>query len=309
MTRLNELSSDSLALRIAGHPFLVRGAEAVRLLRALQGFAGFIRPETEGCQTPLFVFDHCPDEPWPDRASLTPLFRFETEGYNCAFYRMHDGGFCFSMNRPGNDPEGFGWTFHPREKRFAVRGEVEVAPLRFALWQALGTAVLPLGTAAVHASAILWQEKAVLFLGESGTGKSTHTRLWQQYVPGSTLLNDDSPFLQTSSETDGAPCVWGSPWSGKTPCYHNIRRPLAGIVRLSQAPENRIRRLSTVEAVGALLPSLPPALAYAPDTRERLMDVVARTIERVPVFHLQCRPDAQAVRLSREAVFPFFPLP
>lgn len=302
MTPPDDLSDEVLALGVAGHTFLVRGTQAVRLLRALEGFAGFIRPGTGEDRAPLFTFEYRPGVFSQDRSSLTPLYRFETEGYDCSFCRTPQG-YSFSMSRPGNRAEGFGWTFHPGERRFAARGGIDVASLRFSLWQALGTAVLPLGTAAVHASTICWQEKAVLFLGESGTGKSTHTRLWQQYVPGATLLNDDSPFLQTRPEDDQAPCVWGSPWSGKTPCYHDIRRPLAGIVRLSQATDNRIRRLSVAEAVGALLPSLPPALAYAQHTRELLLDIVCRTIERVPVFHLQCRPDAQAVRLSREAVF------
>lgn len=74
-------------------------------------------------------------------------------------------------------------------------------------------------TVALHGSCIVYKGKAVLFLGESGTGKSTHTRLWRENIAGSKLLNDDSPI---------------------------VRYPLAGCVRLSQAPFNKIRRLSVV---------------------------------------------------------------
>ena len=55
--------------------------------------------------------------------------------------------------------------------------------------------------------------------------------------------------------------VHGSPWSGKTPCDRNESCPIAAVVRLSQAPHNRIRRLRPIESIGALLPSAPPAFA------------------------------------------------
>ena len=38
--------------------------------------------------------------------------------------------------------------------------------------------------------------KRFFFLGESGTGKSTHTRLWRENIAGSKLLNDDSPIVR-----------------------------------------------------------------------------------------------------------------
>ena len=51
-------------------------------------------------------------------------------------------------------------------------------------------------TVALHGSCIVYKGKAVLFLGESGTGKSTHTRLWRENIAGSKLLNDDSPIVR-----------------------------------------------------------------------------------------------------------------
>ena len=51
-------------------------------------------------------------------------------------------------------------------------------------------------TLAIHSSCIVYRDKAVLFLGESGTGKSTHTRLWRENIPEAVLLNDDSPMIR-----------------------------------------------------------------------------------------------------------------
>ena len=67
-------------------------------------------------------------------------------------------------------------------------------------------------TVALHGSCIVYKGKAVLFLGESGTGKSTHTRLWRENIAGSKLLNDDSPIVRYE---EGGVWVYGSPWSGK----------------------------------------------------------------------------------------------
>jgi hypothetical protein len=139
-----------------------------------------------------------------------------------------------------------------------------------------------------------------MFLGESGTGKSTHTRLWRENIEGATLLNDDSPFIGIR---DGKVVAYGSPWSGKTPCYKAESYPLRAIVRLSQAPHNAIRRLRGAQAMGALLPSLPPAFAYDGRLEEAMIDVLSAVLSKVPAYHLECLPDAAAAQLSHDTVF------
>ena len=150
---------------------------------------------------------------------------------------------------------------------------------------------------AIHSSVIVHSGRAVLFLGESGTGKSTHTRLWREHISGAQLLNDDSPIVRV---VEGVPTVFGSPWSGKTPCYRNESYPIAAFVRLAQAPHNRIARLPVVRAIGALLPSCPPAFAYDAQLQDNICDTLSQLIARVPVYQLECLPDADAARLSFE---------
>ena len=137
--------------------------------------------------------------------------------------------------------------------------------------------------------------RAVLFLGESGTGKSTHTRLWREEIPGARLLNDDSPIVRIVA---GVPTAFGSPWSGKTPCYRNESYPIAAFVRLKQAPHNRIDRLPVIQAIGALLPSCPPAFAYDAALQDNICNTLSQLLARVPVYQLECLPDAAAAQLS-----------
>ena len=299
-----------IILRVAGFRFAVQGEQAIAALRTLGGFAKFVREDSEKGEL-LFTFRHTADcegqtTGQTDTAS-PPVHRFQTEGITCVFSRTRQGGYSFRMQGCESPGQTFCWTYFPQEKHFAATGYLDSTFLRFALWQALNTALLPLGTTAVHSSVICAQGRSVLFLGESGTGKSTHTRLWQQHLPQVELLNDDSPFLQTVPA--GTPQAWGSPWSGKTPCYHDLHYPIAGIVRLSQAPANRIRRLSVVEAVGALLPSLPPSFAYDPEMKSQLLNIVSRTLSAVPVYHLACRPEREAAILSYNTLFPHSAIP
>ena len=172
--------------------------------------------------------------------------------------------------------------------------------LRFGIWFMLNIVAVQRLTAAVHSSVIVCHDEAVMFLGESGTGKSTHTRLWRENIAGATLLNDDSPFVGIR---DGRAVAYGSPWSGKTPCYKNECYPIRAIVRLSQAPHNQMRKLRSLQAIGALLPSLPPAFAFDEKLEDAVMNVLSAVVSKVPVYHLECLPNAEAAQLSHDTIF------
>lgn len=172
--------------------------------------------------------------------------------------------------------------------------------MRFGVWFMLNIVAVQHSVAAVHSSVIVCHNEAVMFLGESGTGKSTHTRLWRENIEGATLLNDDSPFVGVQN---GQVVAFGSPWSGKTPCYKNESYPIRAIVRLSQAPHNSMRRLRSLFSVGALLPSLPPAFAFDEKLEDAVMNVLSAVIGAVPVYHLECLPNAAAAQLSHDTIF------
>ena len=174
------------------------------------------------------------------------------------------------------------------------------AAIRFGLWFTLGIAAAKHCVAAVHSSTIVHGGQAVMFLGESGTGKSTHTRLWRENIEGATLLNDDSPFIGI---VNGKVMVYGSPWSGKTPCYKDESYPLRAIVRLSQAPHNKIRSTKGIAAIGALLPSLPPAFAYDPALKDCMFEILNKVLSTTELYHLECLPNAEAAEVAHKTLF------
>lgn len=155
---------------------------------------------------------------------------------------------------------------------------------------AYAMAVINHGAVSIHASAISYRHEAILFLGRSGTGKSTHADLWRAYADGAVLLNDDNPTLRLEA---GRLIAYGTPWSGKRGCYRNVGLPVRGIVRLSQGAENRYRALNEGEAFMALLPSCSAVLS---DERmeDQLCDLLGKIAQHTRIGHLQCRPDRQA---------------
>lgn len=156
-------------------------------------------------------------------------------------------------------------------------------------------------TALFHSSVISYRGKAYMFLGESGTGKSTHSSLWLKYIDGTELMNDDNPVVRVLD--DGSIRVYGSPWSGKTPCYRNISYPLGALVALSQAPQNAIRRLKPLEAYAALMMSIS---GKRWDTRlaEGLHETENLLATNAKMWHLDCLPDEEAAKLCCSSLTP-----
>lgn len=155
-------------------------------------------------------------------------------------------------------------------------------------------------TLLMHASVIAHNGKGYLFLGKSGTGKSTHTSLWLKHIPGSHLLNDDNPVVHVDSSSKQV-TVYGSPWSGKTPCYRNESMPVGGFVRLEQAPQNEISQENVVRAFAALLPSCS-CLKQDKEIYNAIVAAVTEVATLAPVFYLKCLPDREAAELCRKTV-------
>lgn len=155
-----------------------------------------------------------------------------------------------------------------------------------------------LDTVIIHASVIRQTDDGYAFLGRSGTGKSTHSQLWLHYIPGCELLNDDNPVIRL--RTDGV-FIFGSPWSGKTPCYRNLSVSLRALVLLSQAPSNRIERLKPVPAYAALLSSCS-SIKWDRKISEGIHHTLEQIVARCSIYKLECLPDEEAARLCQQAL-------
>ena len=153
-------------------------------------------------------------------------------------------------------------------------------------------------TLLIHASTILNNGYGYAFIAKSGTGKSTHTQLWIKHIPGSELMNDDNPIVRVIGDQA---FIYGSPWSGKTPCYRQIKAPLGAITRIDRAPKNSIEKLSPIEAFASLLPSCSN-MKWDKDIFHGICDTVTRVIELTNCYTLHCLPDQEAAEICHKEI-------
>lgn len=224
--------------------------------------------------------------------------QFDCGGHNFGVYRSQDGAYQFEISNERGVLCGLLYASPDfRNCLLSFVGTVS-EECQFALNNALmityAFASAPYRTVLMHASVVRHDGYGYLFLGRSGTGKSTHSRLWLKHIPSTELMNDDNPVVRV---VDGTVKVYGSPWSGKTPCYRNVVAPAGGFVQLEQRPENTIRRESVLESFASLLPSVS-SMKWDKPIYMAICDTISDIIRLVPVYHLGCLPDEEAARLS-----------
>ena len=150
----------------------------------------------------------------------------------------------------------------------------------------------------LHASVINLKGNAYLFMGKSGTGKSTHSNLWIENIVGSELLNDDNPTIRI---IDKMIIAYGTPWSGKTPCYKNKQYPVKGIVRLSQAKENNYSHLKNIDAFIAILPGCS-VIQQDELLHNKLCETLIQITKTTNIGRLECLPTRESALLCFEEI-------
>ena len=153
-------------------------------------------------------------------------------------------------------------------------------------------------TLLIHASLVRQNGYGYPFIAKSGTGKSTQVSMWLRHIPGCDLMNDDNPIIRI---IDGEAYIFGGPWSGKTPCYRNVKAKLGAITRIDRAEENSIEKLPPVEAFASFLPSCS-TMKWDENIFERICDTVTRIIEQTPIYTLHCLPNKEAAILCNKAI-------
>lgn len=153
-------------------------------------------------------------------------------------------------------------------------------------------------TVLIHASLVRQNGYGYAFIAKSGTGKSTQVSMWLRYLPGCDLMNDDNPIIRV---IDNKPYIYGSPWSGKTPCYRNVKARLGAITQIDRAKANSVDKLSPVEAFASLLPSCS-TMKWDSDIFNNICDTITKLIETTGIYTLHCLPNKEAAEVCNQAI-------
>ena len=152
-----------------------------------------------------------------------------------------------------------------------------------------------LQTLLIHASLVRQNGYGYAFIAKSGTGKSTQVSMWLRYLKGCDLMNDDNPIIRF---IDGEPYIYGSPWSGKTPCYRNIKAPIGALTQIVRAKENRVERLAPTKAFTYILPACS-TMKWDKVVFRNTYNAVIRLIEAAQyIYALHCLPNKEAAEVS-----------
>ena len=169
---------------------------------------------------------------------------------------------------------------------------------RTALQRKIAEKLFEYDTVLFHGSVIAVDGEGYLFTAKSGTGKSTHTRLWREMLGDrAVMVNDDKPFLRVTP--DGIR-VYGSPWNGKHGLGNSIDVPLKAICILERGEQNEIHRVSAKETVPILLQqsNRPQQSASLPKYLELLEQITNNTA----FYRLKCNMDPEAALIAYQTM-------
>ena len=291
---------------VAGHRFSIVMDELSPLWDSIHLNFGPFEAEDKGSAfAPIFTLDVMVSADWhpADTSGMESLFvgNNRSEETQTDFYRDAEGFYLeFAVN--GKRPKVASLRISDDFKS----GKLEFANMssgRFAIDNAamlmFAFSTASLMTLEMHSSVTVNSGRAFMFLAESGTGKSTHSRMWMENIPGSELLNDDNPIVRVAN--DGSVTVYGSPWSGKTPCYRNASAPLGAMVQIRRSITNAATPLSIMEAY-ALISSSSSGFRGIESMADGLHETISAIALSQPCFVLDCRPDAEAALVCHQAV-------
>lgn len=144
----------------------------------------------------------------------------------------------------------------------------------------------------LHCSCLEYKGKAIVFTAKSGTGKSTHSRLWREILGDKvTMINDDKPIVRF---INGEFIIYGTPWNGKHSLSNNIKAPIKAIYYLHQAKENKVERCDPINSISKLL-----SQTILPNNKENmhaLLSMLEKLVTNTPMFDLYCDISKDAVQ-------------
>lgn len=149
-----------------------------------------------------------------------------------------------------------------------------------------------------HGVLMEYNGQGIILSANSGIGKSTHARLWRDHKHAFIINGDKSACYKK----DGIWTGFGMPWCGTSGEYMNREVPLKALVLIERGEENHVEKVNPTTGFKRLLAhALYPSCDI--DLSTTAMNLLGDFAEQIPVYRLQCRPDAESVEVLYNALF------
>lgn len=189
----------------------------------------------------------------------------------------------------------------------AHEDEIEGIPIRhfsdsyleeLAVYRKIAEQMIDFDTMLFHGSVIAVDGAGYLFTAKSGTGKSTHTRLWREYFGDRAIMvNDDKPLLHIA---ESGIVAYGTPYNGKHRLGTNISVPLKALCILRRDNDNQIESITREQAYTMLLQQV-----YRPADMLKMaktLELLDRFADSVKLYRLGCNMDISAAMVAYEGM-------
>lgn len=150
---------------------------------------------------------------------------------------------------------------------------------------------------AIHSVSVLYRDKAWLFSGSSGTGKTTHTNMWKRLF-NTEIINGD---LNLIGIKDGIPTIYGVPWCGSSNTFTTKDYPLGGVVLLKQNKNNFIEHLKKNDQILSLSQRMINAHTD-PQQLKHSLAFLNKLVDQIYVFRLHFNMDDEAAEICKKEI-------
>jgi len=168
-----------------------------------------------------------------------------------------------------------------------------------ALYRKIATKAIDCGVILFHGSAVAVDGKCYIFTAKSGTGKSTHTRLWKSLLgEQATIINDDKPLIRIREDSIK---VYGTPWNGKHKLSSNTSAELKAICLLKRGEVNRITEISEKSQC---FPEIFQQIFRVNEKNAMLktISLTEKLLENIALFEMHCNMEIDAAEMSYTAM-------
>lgn len=241
-------------------------------------------------------------EPVPE-ARCERVRTFDTGNGDTVVDRLKDGGYQYIIRDiRGNDCALLICSPTFSECRCALKGSYDMRcfGLNNALMLCYAFAGAFHDTLLIHASLVRHDGYGYAFTAPSGTGKSTQVANWLKTIPNCDLMNDDNPIIRILPECN-RPIIYGSPWSGKTPCYRLVQAPLGALTQIARAQENSVERLNVLDALSTVLPACS-TMKWDETIYKLYFTTISSLLAKAPIYCLHCTAAPESARVCCDAI-------
>ena len=260
----------------------------------------FVAKDVDNDKNPLFRL-FVDDSLKPRREGRERIGDFDSGNGNIIVDRFPDGSYQYIVkDTEGRECVLLQTTSSFSDCRCALAGNFAMRQygLNNALMMIFAFAASFHGALMIHASLVRNAGTGYAFIAKSGTGKSTQVSNWLRYIPVCDLMNDDNPIIRIVGENV---MIYGSPWSGKTPCYRNVKAPLGAVTRIDRAQRNWVEKLKPVEAFASMLPACS-TMKWDKQVFDNVCRSVSDVIRLSSLYTLHCLPDRESALVCHSVV-------